>query len=116
MTPTRAPRILRAVVPNDGECWVVRRRPKMVGVRGRELGAASMATEVKTKTATNGVAREQILGQSPSKKEILERVQTEGVEFVDLQFTDVMGIVKSVTVPAGILGHIIDGGQWIDGS
>src|SRR3712207_2334697 len=74
-----------------------------------------MATEVKGGTV-NGVEREAILGKSPSKEEILGRVQEEGVEFVDLQFTDVMGIVKSVTVPAGILGHIIDGGQWIDGS
>src|SRR5215218_8391869 len=72
-----------------------------------------MATEVKT---MNGVSREAILGTGPSKEEILQRVQAEGVEFVNLQFTDVMGIVKSVTIPAGILGHIIDGGQWIDGS
>ncbi|MDP9364887.1 MAG: type I glutamate--ammonia ligase [Chloroflexota bacterium] len=57
-----------------------------------------------------------MLGTSPSKEEILGRVESEGVEFVDLQFTDVMGHVKSVTVPAGILDHIIDGGQWIDGS
>ncbi len=64
----------------------------------------------------NGVEREAILGPSPSKEEILGRVESEGVEFVDLQFTDVMGHVKSVTVPAGILDHIIDGGQWIDGS
>src|SRR5919106_2341145 len=58
----------------------------------------------------------QILGDSPSKREILKRVQEEGVEFVDLQFTDVMGHVKSVTIPQSILGHVIDGGQWIDGS
>jgi glutamine synthetase len=58
----------------------------------------------------------QILGDSPSKREILNRVQEEGVEFVDLQFTDVMGHVKSVTIPASIFEHVIDGGQWIDGS
>src|SRR5215203_79312 len=58
----------------------------------------------------------QILGDSPSKREILNRVQEEGVEFVDLQFTDVMGHVKSVTIPATIFEHVIDGGQWIDGS
>src|SRR3712207_3167065 len=76
-----------------------------------------MATEVSGGTATsNGVEREAILGASPSKEEVLGRVDAEGVEFVDLQFTDVMGHVKSVTVPAGILEHIIDGGQWIDGS
>ncbi len=59
---------------------------------------------------------ESILGTSPTKEEILKRVADDQVEFVNLQFTDVMGIVKSVTIPASILDHIIDGGQWIDGS
>src|SRR5918997_3451838 len=58
----------------------------------------------------------QILGDSPSKRDVLNRVQEEGVEFVDLQFTDVMGHVKSVTIPSSIFEHVIDGGQWIDGS
>ena len=60
--------------------------------------------------------QKQILGDSPSKEAILRRVDEEGVAFVDLQFTDVMGHVKSVTIPAGIFEHVIDGGQWIDGS
>ena len=72
-----------------------------------------MATDIKT---MNGVSREAILGAQPSKEEILKRVADEGVQFVNLQFTDVMGMVKSVTIPASILDHIIDGGQWIDGS
>jgi glutamine synthetase len=57
-----------------------------------------------------------ILGKSPSKDEVLAAAEAAGVEFVDLQFTDVMGMVKSVTIPVGIFGHVIDGGQWIDGS
>jgi len=64
----------------------------------------------------NGTAAAEILGKSPTKAAILKRVADEGIEFINLQFTDVMGIVKSVTVPAVILDHIIDGGQWIDGS
>ncbi len=60
--------------------------------------------------------RAALLGVSPSKEEILNRVETEQVKFVDLQFTDVLGMVKSVTIPSGLLGHVIDGGQWIDGS
>ena len=62
------------------------------------------------------VSRETILGTGPSKQEILRRVEEEAVKFINLQFTDVMGIVKSVTIPAHIFGHVIDGGQWIDGS
>ena len=72
-----------------------------------------MATDVKP---MDGTTNELILGKSPSKEEILKRVRDEGIEFINLQFTDVMGMVKSVTIPASILDHIIDGGQWIDGS
>lgn len=53
---------------------------------------------------------------APTKDEILARVEEAGVQFINLQFTDVMGIVKSVTIPANVFGHVIDGGQWIDGS
>ena len=74
-----------------------------------------MAIEVETGTL-DGVSRETILGVQPSKDEILGRIEERRVEFINLQFTDVMGIVKSVTVPSKIFGHIIDGGQWIDGS
>ena len=57
-----------------------------------------------------------ILGEAPTKEEILARIAEDGVEFVDLQFTDVMGQVKSVTVPVDVIEHVIDDGQWIDGS
>jgi glutamine synthetase len=66
--------------------------------------------------AVKEFTREEILGVGPSKEEVLRRIDEEKIEFVNLQFTDVMGIVKSVTSPAKIFGHIIDGGQWIDGS
>src|SRR4029079_11008045 len=64
----------------------------------------------------NDPIRAAILGESPSREDILARVERDGIEFVNLQFTDLMGIVKSVTIPAGIFGHVIEGGQWIDGS
>jgi len=65
---------------------------------------------------SESINRESILGTAPSKADILARIDAEGVKFINLQFTDVMGMVKSVTIPAGIFGHVIDGGQWIDGS
>ena len=60
--------------------------------------------------------RETILGSAPGKDEILAKVEAEGIQFINLQFSDVMGIVKSVTIPSNIFGRIIDRGQWIDGS
>ncbi len=60
--------------------------------------------------------RMRLLGQEPSPEEILHRIHAESVEFINLQFTDVMGMVKSVTIPAGIFADIVERGQWIDGS
>ena len=44
--------------------------------------------------------REAILGPTPTKEQILDRIEGEQIRFINLQFTDVMGIVKSVTIPA----------------
>jgi len=62
------------------------------------------------------VNREAILGSGPTPEEIYALIESAGVKFINLQFTDVLGIVKSVTVPAKIFDHIVEGGQWIDGS
>ncbi len=51
-----------------------------------------------------------------TKEEILRRVADDGIEFVSLQFTDILGIVKSVTAPVSELEVILDRGQWFDGS
>jgi glutamine synthetase len=51
-----------------------------------------------------------------TKEEILRRVADHGIEFISLQFTDILGIVKSVTIPVTELEVVLDGGQWFDGS
>jgi len=50
------------------------------------------------------------------RKELVDRVRTEGVEFVNLQFTDVPGTLKSVTIPASRIEEALDRGIWFDGS
>ncbi|MBP8998264.1 MAG: type I glutamate--ammonia ligase [Anaerolineaceae bacterium] len=50
------------------------------------------------------------------KKELLERVQVDGVKFISFQFTDVTGTVKSVDAPISRLGEALDHGFWFDGS
>lgn len=60
--------------------------------------------------------RMQLLGQEPDPDVILQQIEDEQVKFINLQFTDVMGIVKSVTIPSGIFSDIIERGRWIDGS
>ncbi|HHX63491.1 MAG TPA: type I glutamate--ammonia ligase [Chloroflexi bacterium] len=38
------------------------------------------------------------------------------VRFITLQFTDIMGMVKSITVPSGQLERVLRNGIWFDGS
>lgn len=49
-------------------------------------------------------------------EQVLQRVKDENVRFVNLQFTDINGIVKSVTIPAALLADSIEHGTWFDGS
>jgi len=51
-----------------------------------------------------------------TREEITRRVAEDGVEFVSLQFTDIVGIVKSVTIPVTELEVVLERGQWFDGS
>ena len=50
------------------------------------------------------------------KEQLLERVKKDGVRFVSLQFTDVLGTIKSVTIPVGRLEGALEEGVWFDGS
>jgi glutamine synthetase len=47
---------------------------------------------------------------------VLKRAQEDGVHFVSLQFTDVVGAVKSVDIPAHRLREALERGVWFDGS
>ena len=49
-------------------------------------------------------------------KEALERAKAEGVKFINLQFTDIMGAIKSVAIPIGRLPDALEKGVWFDGS
>lgn len=50
------------------------------------------------------------------KKAILERVKEEEIRFIRLQFTDIMGVMKNVAIPAGQLEKALDGELMFDGS
>jgi len=53
---------------------------------------------------------------NPTRDWILEQVQEHQVRFIDLQFTDIVGLVKSVTVTARQLPRVLEEGIWFDGS
>jgi glutamine synthetase len=48
--------------------------------------------------------------------DLVAKVEAERVRHIDLQFTDVIGGVKTVTIPASQLGEAIAHGTWFDGS
>ncbi len=49
-------------------------------------------------------------------EKILERVKEDHVKFVQLQFTDLLGVVKSLTIPVAQLEGSLTDGNWFDGS
>ncbi len=53
---------------------------------------------------------------APSAEEILAICEEQAVRFVNLQFSDVMGMVKTVTIPIEAFPHVLEDGQWFDGS
>lgn len=48
--------------------------------------------------------------------DLLQRITDDDVKFVSLQFTDLLGTVKSVDIPAHRLADVLDNGMWFDGS
>ncbi|MCS7286403.1 MAG: type I glutamate--ammonia ligase [Anaerolineae bacterium] len=49
-------------------------------------------------------------------EEVLRQVKEEDIKFIVLQFTDIMGSVKSATIPAKRLEEVLERGIWFDGS
>ena len=50
------------------------------------------------------------------RQQVLRAAVDQGVRFVRLQFTDIMGMPKSVSIPFHKLSDAIDHGLWFDGS
>jgi glutamine synthetase len=48
--------------------------------------------------------------------DLLARVEQNRLKFIDLQFTDVVGVVKNVTIPAHEAREALENGIWFDGS
>jgi len=49
-------------------------------------------------------------------KELMKRVKEDKVNFISLQFTDVLGAVKSVDMPLHNIEGAVEDGVWFDGS
>lgn len=51
-----------------------------------------------------------------TKQQVLELARERNVQFVNLQFTDIVGVLKAVTIPVWKLEEAIDNNVWFDGS
>jgi glutamine synthetase len=50
------------------------------------------------------------------KEKVLDEVNKRNVKFIKLQFTDMLGIIKSVAIPVEMLEESLERGTWFDGS
>jgi len=51
-----------------------------------------------------------------TEEKIFEEIEKERVKFIQMQFTDILGTVKNVTIPSEKLGKAVDEGVFFDGS
>src|SRR6202049_3226470 len=57
------------------------------------------------------------MAQDSARREaILARLEAEKVRFVNLEFTDVVGMAKCVTIPVEQFSDCLEHGKWFDGS
>jgi glutamine synthetase len=56
------------------------------------------------------------LNSPQAQESLIERAKRLDVKFIDLQFTDIVGVVKNVTIPIEQLPNALDHGIWFDGS
>src|SRR5690242_20460821 len=62
------------------------------------------------RSASTGVNR------PAEEAKLLRQVQERDIRFINLEFTDVVGMAKSITIPADQLGDALASGKWFDGS
>jgi glutamine synthetase len=57
-----------------------------------------------------------IMALTPEKKDVLAKAKSDGVKFINLQFTDIHGMIKNVDIPIRRLEEALEKGVWFDGS
>src|SRR5438132_12401966 len=54
--------------------------------------------------------------EQQSQEQVLATLESERVRFVNLEFTDVVGMAKCVTIPVEQFPDCLTHGKWFDGS
>lgn len=83
----------------------------------------NMQTSIRESVETGvlrAVRREHMFAKFPrsgaTKEMVLDMAREMGVQFVDMQFTDIFGVLKAITIPVHKLESAIDNNVWFDGS
>src|SRR5688572_24549876 len=79
----------------------------------RSTGSCSSSTEASPRPAPGGVVP---VATSPESTAKIEAAHSSVIRFVQLQFTDIIGHVKAVTIPIHRLEESVRHGTWFDGS
>ncbi len=69
-----------------------------------------------TKMTDGQIAASKESELTEAEQDVLDRIDEENVDFVRLQFTDITGTVKNVSVPASQVEKAFEEGIWFDGS
>lgn len=77
-------------------------------------------TTVKAADPIHGLRRDHPVAKLPhtgvTKEMVLDLCREYSVQFVDMQFVDIFGVLKAVTIPVHKLDEAIDNNVWFDGS
>ena len=84
--------------------------------RNRFMSEGTIATSKGTRYNRSVLTRRKNMSLDAAAKDVLERAKSDGVRFVNLQFTDILGASKSVAIPVQRLADVLDKGIWFDGS
>jgi glutamine synthetase len=71
---------------------------------------------MRTKMTDGQIAATKETGLTEAEQDVLDEIDEENVDFVRLQFTDITGTVKNVSVPASQVEKAFEEGIWFDGS
>ncbi|MDX1747361.1 MAG: glutamine synthetase beta-grasp domain-containing protein, partial [Halobacteriales archaeon] len=55
-------------------------------------------------------------GTGPDEQAVLDQIEQENIDFLRLQFTDILGVVKNVSIPASQAEKALTEGIYFDGS
>ena len=73
------------------------------------MNGASVYNMTDENVATDG-------GLTEKEQEVIDEIEEEGIDFLRLQFTDILGVVKNVSVPARQAEKAFTDGIYFDGS